>query len=105
MEVSDLTDVLNEILQRLRIVELKIDVITQGHATMDQLAEIRRDRLAEYKRSYYRQNAVTEPSPCSEDCNGFDELDCATTNDHNEWQNRFDPHQSAAPIKNKKCSV
>jgi hypothetical protein len=93
MEVSDLTDVLNEIVQRLRIVELKIDVITQGHATMDQLAEIRRDRLAEYKRSYYRQNAVTEPSPCSEDCNGFDECD------HNEWQNRFDPHQSAVPIK------
>jgi hypothetical protein len=52
--------------------------------TMDQLAEIRRDRLAEYKHSYCRQNAVTETSPCSGDCNGFDELDCATTNGRNE---------------------
>jgi hypothetical protein len=64
MDVSDLRDLLSEILQRLRLIELKIDVIRKGRATMEQLAEIRRDRLEDYKRTYYRQNAVTEPCPC-----------------------------------------
>lgn len=40
MDFSDLRDSLNEILQRLRVTELKIDVIREGHATVDQLAKI-----------------------------------------------------------------
>lgn len=34
---------------------------------MDQLTGLRRDRLKGYKRTYYRQNAVTESCPCQED--------------------------------------
>jgi hypothetical protein len=75
MDVSDLRDLLSEILQRLRLIELKIDVIREGRATMEQLAEIRRDRLEDYKRTYYRQNAVTEPCPCQEEGVCYDELD------------------------------
>jgi hypothetical protein len=73
MDVPDLRDFLVEILQRLRIIELKIDIIRQGHASMDQLAKLRCDRLEDYKRTYYRQNAVTEPSSSYEG-DGLDEV-------------------------------
>jgi hypothetical protein len=75
MDVSDLRDLLSGILQRLRLIELKIDVIREGRATMELLAEIRRDRLEDYKRTYYWQNAVTEPCPCQEEVVCNDELD------------------------------
>jgi hypothetical protein len=75
MDVSDLRDLLSEILQRLRFIELKIDVIRDGRATMEQLAEIRRDRREDYKRTYYRKNAVTAPCLCQEEGKCYDELD------------------------------
>lgn len=55
-----LTDLLSE---RLRLIGFKIDVISQEHLSMDQLIELRSDRLEGYERTYYRQNAVTQQCP------------------------------------------
>lgn len=51
----------------MRFVELQIDDIRQEHSSTDQLTELHRDRLKDYKRTYYRHDVVIESRPCQRD--------------------------------------
>ena len=71
MAVQQIGELLIDILQRLQVLEA---IHTQGHMTMSQLANRRRQRLEDYRRAYHRQNGVSE-STSNQD--GEDEIDHA----------------------------
>jgi hypothetical protein len=69
MDATELRDKLDEILQRLRFIEMKLG---DRGLTMSQLAEHRRIGLENYRRAYYRQNGIPDDQTLQE---GEDELD------------------------------
>jgi hypothetical protein len=71
MDVTVLRDVLQDILHKLEIIEMKLDDSRQGCIM---LSTFRNNKLEDYKRKYEREYGVTEASKPYED-GGFDEID------------------------------
>ena len=69
LAVQQIGELLTEIMRRLQVLEA---IHTQGHMTMSQLADRRRQSLEDYRRAYHRQNGYSE-STSNQD--GEDEID------------------------------
>ena len=69
MDIQQIGELLMQILQRLQVLEA---IHTQGHLSMSQLADRRRQSLEGYRRAYHRQNGVSESIPNRD---GEDEID------------------------------
>lgn len=52
MDLEALRDILSEILLQLKILELKIDIKTQGFTIMSQLGDLREHKLHDDKRQH-----------------------------------------------------
>jgi hypothetical protein len=72
MDAKELRDKLDEISQRLRFIEIKLELCRDSGRTMSQLAEHRRVSLENYRRVYYRQNGIPDGQALQE---GEDEVD------------------------------
>ena len=72
MDIQQIGELLVEILQRLQVLEA---IHTQGHMTMSQLADRRRQRLEDYRRAYYATPYEANMEASNQD--GEDEIDHA----------------------------
>ncbi len=68
MDVAAVRDILSEILQRLKILEIKIDIQTQGFATSSQLSDLGEHRIRAYRQ--FRKRCEEQPIGVA-----YDELD------------------------------
>ena len=59
MDNNVIVELLSEILRRLKIVEMKIEVKNIGYASMTQLAYLREQRLEDYQKDYVRLNGIS----------------------------------------------
>ena len=78
MDQSELRVKLDEILQCLRFLEIKLELYGHGGSTigLSQLSERRRVSLENYKRAYYRQNGVPNEVALQDGAeDGYDEVD------------------------------
>ena len=78
MDQSELRVKLDEILQCLRSLEIKLELYGHGGSTigLSQLSERRRVSLENYKRAYSRQNGVPNEVALQDgEENGYDEVD------------------------------
>ena len=69
MDIQQIEELLTEILRRLQVLEA---IHTQGHMTMSQLADRRRQSLEDYRRAYHHQNGYSESTSNQE---AEDEID------------------------------
>lgn len=72
MDNNVIVELLSEILRRLKIVEMKIEVKNIGYASMTQLAYLREQRLEDYRKDYVRQNGISASPVGTTDLNSYD---------------------------------